>query len=254
MFPTIQLGPLNIQAPGLVIIISLWAGLSLAEKLARRNNYPADKIYNLVLVSLIAGVIGARLSFVLSNIGVFADSLSSIVSLNPGLLDPFGGTVTALLAAVIYGHKNQLEIWSTLDILTPFFAVVMIGIGISHLSSGNAYGLETSLPWGFLLWGAVRHPSQVYEIAASSLTLLVIWRDFSKNARAGILFLKFLIITSIWIILLEGFRGDSHIIAAGIRSNQVIALITLAVSVILFEKRISNKANNLDQERWNNNG
>jgi phosphatidylglycerol---prolipoprotein diacylglyceryl transferase len=246
MFPTIQLGPLNIQAPGLVIIISLWTGLSLADKFARRNSYPADKIYNLVLVSLIAGVIGARLSFVLSNIGVFADSFSSLVSLNPGLLDPFGGTVTALLAAVIYGHKNHLEIWSTLDSLTPFFAVMMVGIGISHLSSGNAYGVETSLPWGFRLWGAVRHPSQVYEIAASSLTLLFIWRDFSKIASPGILFLKFLMITSLWIILLEGFRGDSQVIAAGIRSNQVIALITLAVSVILFEKRISNKANYLD--------
>jgi phosphatidylglycerol---prolipoprotein diacylglyceryl transferase len=246
MFPTVQLGPLNIQAPGLVIIISLWAGLSLAEKFAKRNGYPADKIYNLVLVSLIAGVIGARLSFVLSNISVFAVSLSSIVSLNPGLLDPFGGTVTALLAAVIYGYKNHLEIWSTLDTLTPFFAVVMIGIGVSHLSSGNAYGAETSLPWGFNLWGAMRHPSQVYEIVASSVTLLIIWHDFSKNVSPGIHFLKFFIITSIWIILLEGFRGDSQIFVAGIRSNQIIALITLAVSVILYEERISIKANNLD--------
>jgi phosphatidylglycerol---prolipoprotein diacylglyceryl transferase len=246
MFPTVQLGPLNIQAPGLVIIISLWAGLSLAEKFAKRNGYPADKLYNLVLVSLIAGVIGARLSFVLSNISVFAVSLSSIVSLNPGLLDPFGGTVTALLAAVIYGYKNHLEIWSTLDTLTPFFAVVMIGIGVSHLSSGNAYGAETSLPWGFYLWGAVRHPSQVYEIVASSVTLFIIWHDFSRNASPGIHFLKFFIITSIWIILLEGFRGDSQIFVAGIRSNQIIALITLAVSVILYEERISIKANNLD--------
>ena len=210
MFPTIQLGPVNIQAPGLVIIISLWAGLRLAEKFARRNSYPADIINNLVLVSLLAGVIGARLSFVLSNIGVFAASFSSLVSLNPGLLDPIGGTITALLAAVIYGHKNHLELWSTLDSLTPFFAAVMIGIGISHLSSGNAYGVETSLPWGFPLWGAVRHPSQVYEIAASSLTFLVIWRDISKTASPGILFLKFLMITSIWIILLEGFRGDQE--------------------------------------------
>jgi phosphatidylglycerol---prolipoprotein diacylglyceryl transferase len=254
MFPTIQLGPLNFQVSGLIIIISMWAGLSLSEKAARRKSYPADKLYNLVLISLLAGLIGARLSFVLINIDVFSKSFSSIFSLNPGLLDPFGGTVAALLAAFIYGHRNHLDIWSTLDTLTPFFAVVMIGIGVSHLSSGNAYGAETSLPWGFHLWGAVRHPSQVYEIAASSATLLIIWRDFSKTASPGMHFLKFIIITSIWIILLEGFRGDSQIIAAGIRSNQVIALITLAVSAILYEKRISNEANNLDKESRNNNG
>jgi phosphatidylglycerol---prolipoprotein diacylglyceryl transferase len=254
MFPTIQLGPLNIQVPGLIIIISMWAGLSLSEKSARRNGYPADKLYNLVLISLLAGVIGARLSFALNNIYAFSKSFSSIFSLNPGLLDPFGGTVTALLAAFIYGHKNHLGIWSTLDTLTPFFAVVMIGIGVSHLSSGNAYGEETSLPWGFHLWGEVRHPSQVYEIAASCVTLLIIWRDFSKTASPGMHFLKLIIITSIWKIFLEGFRGDSQITAAGIRSNQVIALIILAVSAILYEKRISNKDNNLDYESRKNNG
>ena len=48
MFPTIQVGPLNIQAPGLILIISLWVGLNLAEKFAKRRSYPADKLYNLV--------------------------------------------------------------------------------------------------------------------------------------------------------------------------------------------------------------
>lgn len=240
MFPTIQLGPLNFQAPGLILIISLWAGLNLAEKFAKRRGYPADKLYNLVFVSLIAGILGARMFFILGNINSFTGNLTNIFSLNLGLIEPFGGLVTAILAAVIYGQRNKLSFWETLDTLTPLFAVMMIGVGISHLSSGNAYGVDTSLPWGINLWGAKRHPSQVYEIIASTITLAVIWHDFSENKYPGLIFLKFALINSIWLILVDGFRGDSPTLIAGIRSGQIGAFVFLTIVFFFYEKRLSN--------------
>jgi phosphatidylglycerol:prolipoprotein diacylglycerol transferase len=238
MFPTIQVGPLNIQASGLILIISLWVGLSLAEKFAKMRSYPVDKLYNLVFISLIAGILGARLFFILGNLNSFTGNLTNVFSLNPGLLDSFGALVAATLAAVIYGQKNKLQLWETLDALTPLFAVIMIGIGISHLSSGNAFGAETNLPWGIHLWGAKRHPSQAYEIIASLITLAIIWRDFTRIQNSGIVFLKFAMITSIWLILFGGFRGDSQTILIGIRSGQLAFFLILAVAVYFYEKRL----------------
>jgi prolipoprotein diacylglyceryltransferase len=119
------------------------------------------------------------------------------------------------------------------------FAVMMIGVGISHLSSGNAYGAETSMPWGVNLWSAERHPSQVYEIIASTLTLVVIWHDFSENKNPGLIFLKFAMITLIWFILIEGFRGASQTLLAGIRSGQIGAFVSLAIAFFFYEKRLS---------------
>ena len=240
MFPTIQVGPLNIQAPGLIIIISLWVGLNLAEKFAKRRSYPADRLYNLVFISLIAGILGARLFFILGNLNSFTGNYINIFSLNPGLLDPFGGLATATLAAYIYGQKHKLPLWETLDALTPLFAVMMIGIGLSHLSSGNAYGMETSRPWGVNLWGAKRHPSQVFEIVASLIALALIWHDISKVKFPGQIFLKFSMITLIWIILIEGFRGDSQTVMAGVRSEQIGAFVILAIVFFIYEKRLSN--------------
>jgi prolipoprotein diacylglyceryltransferase len=239
MFPTIRVGPLNIQAPGLIIIIALWVGLNLAERFAKRRNFPIDRLYNLVFISLIAGILGARLFFILGNHNSFTGNFINIFSLNPGLLDPFGGLVTAALAAFIYGQKYKLHLWDTLDALTPLFSVMMIGIGLSHLSSGNSYGSETSMPWGVNLWGAKRHPSQVYEIITSIVTLAILWQDFSKVKNPGLIFLKFTIITSIWFILIEGFRGDSQILAAGIRAGQIIAFVILVIGFYLYEKKLS---------------
>lgn len=239
MFPTIQVGPLNIQAPGLIIIFSLWAGLNLAEKFAKRRSFPADKLYNLVFISLIAGILGARLFFILGNLNSFTGNFINFFSLNPGLLDPFGGLATATLAAVIYGQRIKLPFWETLDALTPLFAVMMIGIGLAHLSSGNAYGTETSMPWGVNLWSAKRHPNQVYEIIASLITLAIIWHDFSKAKNSGLVFLKFAVITLIWFILIEGFRGDSQTLLAGLRSGQIGAFVILSIAFFFYEKRLS---------------
>ena len=239
MFPTIQVGPLNLQAPGFIIIIALWVGLNLAEKFAKRRSYPTDKLYNLVFISLLTGILGARLFFILGNLNSFTGNINNIFSLNPGLLDPFGGLVAAMLAAVIYGQRNKLHFWETLDVLTPLFAVMMIGIGLSHLASGNAFGTVTSMPWGVNLWGAKRHPSQVYEMIASFVTLTLIWHDLSKVKFPGLVFLKFSMITLIWIILIEGFRGDGQAVLAGIRSGQIGAFVILAIVFFTYEKRLS---------------
>ncbi len=240
MFPTLQFGPLNIQTPGLIILISVWVGLTLSERYSVRHGYSGDKLYNLVLISLAAGIVGARVSFALGNLPAFSSNPINLFSLNPGLLDVFGGIASAFLAAIIYGYRKRLLLWDTLDALTPLFAVTMIGISISHLASGNAYGSITTLPWGIELWGAQRHPSQIYEIIASSFALFLIWRDTAHNSIRGALFLKFMIVTSTWLILVEGFKGDSLVIANGFRGYQIGYFIILVVAIFLYNKRVTN--------------
>ena len=240
MFPTLQLGPLNIQTPGLLILISFWVGLTLSERYSARHGYPGDKLYNLVFISLAAGIVGARLSFALGNLSAFSGNPINLFSLNTGLLDSFGGIASACLAAVIYGHRKRLVLWDTLDALTPLFAVLMVGISVSHLASGNAYGSITTLPWGIELWGARRHPSQIYEIIASCLTLVITLRESSHGSIRGSLFLKFIIVTSIWLILVEGYKGDSLVIASGFRGTQIGFFIVLTVAIFLYNKLVAN--------------
>lgn len=71
MLPVLQIGPLALQLPGLMLLLGLWMGLSLAEKFSIKRNYPADDLYNLVFITLISAVIGARLGFALQNLEAF---------------------------------------------------------------------------------------------------------------------------------------------------------------------------------------
>jgi phosphatidylglycerol:prolipoprotein diacylglycerol transferase len=229
MFPILQLGPLALPVPALSLLLALWLGLSLAEKFAQKRGLNADALYNLTFLTLLSGIIGARLFFALQNFSAFVQTPLSLFSRETGSLDPFGGFTSALLAALIYGRRSGLKLWPTFDGLTPLFAALAVGLGISHLASGAAFGMETSLPWGIELWGAIRHPTQVYEIGLALAILLFLgWKVKNNPPKDGSLFLLFVALTAGAQLFVEGFRGDSSLLPSGIRIGQVLAWLALA--------------------------
>ncbi len=232
MLPIINIGPLALQAPGLILLLGIWLGLTLAERNAERFNINKNDLYNLVFVFLIAGVIGARLMYVLRYPEAFASNLFSLFSLNPSLLDPIGGAATGIVAALVFGQRKQMAFWSTLDGLTPLLAVFAIAWHLSNFASGNGFGAPTDLPWGIYLWGASRHPSQIYEMIAAGIILAYLWPSRQREPRlAGDYFLKFLGMSAGARIFLEAFRGDSILLPGGIRLAQAIAWLLLAFSL-----------------------
>ena len=111
MLPILNIGPLAIQLPGLVILIGLWLGLSLAERYAARFDVKSNLLYNLVFVVLIAGIIGARLAYVIRYPQAFAGNLFSALSFNLSLLDPWAGLGLGLIAGLIYGQRKKMALW-----------------------------------------------------------------------------------------------------------------------------------------------
>ena len=157
MLPILHIGPLAIQVPGLVLLLGLWLGLSLTERYAPRYGMESKIIYNLVIISILAGVVGARLFYVARFPDAFLSKPASIISLNPSLLDLWGGVFIASMVALIYGRRKGLSFWSTLNALTPAMAVFSVALALAHFSSGSHFGMSTNLPWGFELWGFYRH-------------------------------------------------------------------------------------------------
>ena len=237
MFPIIRLGPLSLQAPGLMLLISLWIGITLTEKNAKAYKVSAEKLSNLILIALISGILGARIAYIAQFPQAFAGNPLNMLSLNPGLLDITGGVAAAIIGALIYGQKKEMAFWKTLDALIPFFGMLAIGLATSNLSSGNAFGMETELPWGIELWGMKRHPTQIYTMIAALVTLNLLWPP-KENAepQAGTSFLTFIAFSAGYTLFLEAFRGDSTLIFSGIRSMQVIALIVLAIALWMLDK------------------
>ena len=233
MLPILHIGPLAIQVPGLVLLLGLWLGLSLTERYAPLYGMESKIMYNLVIISILAGVVGARLFFVARFPDAFLSKPASIISLNPSLLDLWGGVFTTTMVALIYGRRMGLSFWPTLNALTPAMAVFSVALALALLSSGSHYGMPTNHPWGIELWGAQRHPTQIYELIAAIIILFILWpgRETFKSASPGVYFLSFLGLSAGAYLFLEAFRGDSPLLPGGIRIVQLIALIILAISL-----------------------
>ena len=164
MFPIINIGPAAIQASGFILLLSLFLGTWLTGKFSAELGTNADAIENSILIGLIAGILGARIGFMLKNTTVFITNPVSLFSLTPSMLDTSFGVLVGVLTAFILAQKKNLPLWPTLDSLTPLLMLLFTGIHLSNFANGNAYGLPTNLPWGVQLWNAARHPVQVYAI------------------------------------------------------------------------------------------
>lgn len=229
----------------ILLVIALWFGLSLAEERAERHGVKKEHLSNLIFYGIIAFILGGRVSFVLQNLPAFIKSPIGIISINPDIFDPLGASAAAVIVALVYGQRLGLLFWNTLDALTPFFATISIGLGLSHLAAGTAFGNETDMPWGINLWNATRHPTQIYETLASLLIFGLIW--FKKHdPRPGILFLTFATLTAASQLFIQSFRGDSTLILNGLNQGQVIAWVVLAICFTLFEYRFQNRNSHAD--------
>ncbi len=235
MLPVLQIGPLAMQTPGLILLAGLWIGLTLAERHASRFAVESRQLYNLAFYSLSTALIGARLAYAGQHFSAFWAAPWSLFSLNPGLLDPWGGVAVGLLAGLLYIQRSKLASRAMMDAITPILATSAVAWGLATLASGDAFGQETALPWGIELWGARRQPTQIYS---AFLAILILWVILAPAARKilalrvpGETFVTFLALSAAVRLLVEAFRGDSVVLSNGIRVAQVIAWLVLAASL-----------------------
>lgn len=233
MLPILQIGPLAVQTPGLILLAGLWLGLTLAERFAGQRNLHPNYLYNLVFSALAAGLVGARLTYALRYPQAFLQNPASLLTLNPGLLDLWGGITAGLATALFYGQRKKLQLLPTLDALTPALAIFNLALGLANLASGRGFGAPADLPWAIVLWGARRHPSQIYESLAAGLVLGLLWPGwrYIRLLRPGVLFLTFLALSATARLFLETFRGDSLLVFGGLRSAQLFAWLILAAAL-----------------------
>jgi phosphatidylglycerol---prolipoprotein diacylglyceryl transferase len=233
MFPVIHLGPLSLQARGLILLAAFWLAAEAAERSARRLGLRGDVVNSLALIAAAAGLIGARLGYVLEHWPAYQSDPGAIVALNFNTLSPLAGLVTGVLAAYWYARRKGVANRLLLDALTPGFIVFAGGLALADVASGDAYGSPSALPWAIELWGAPRHPAQIYQLVAVIVIGLVVLK--TRRAFDGAWFGLFVVLYSASRLFVEAFRGDSETIG-GLRTAQLWSLLVLLIMLVLLRR------------------
>jgi prolipoprotein diacylglyceryltransferase len=239
MFPTFPVGPLTIQASGMIYILGFGLGLSANENWSSRFQVDGNKLSSLILTSAIIGLLGARLTYAASAPHFFLTNPLALISLNPLLFDLTGGVVIALSSALVLAYRRGVFDLKTLDAVTPLAAMMNISLGVAHLATGAAYGTATDLAWGIYLWNATRHPTQIYEIFFALLTFGAVWYAIHHPLQGkGQTFALFLLLSSTGHLINTAFLDAGRMTFAGVRGAQIIAYLVLAFSLWMFGKTL----------------
>jgi phosphatidylglycerol---prolipoprotein diacylglyceryl transferase len=240
MLPLLQIGPLTIRTPGLILLAGLWFSLETASRRGTARGLNEDRCFSLGFYAVIAGIVAARLAFVVAHFAVYSGLgsigrvLGSIFSLSPGTEIVPVGLVGCLVCAIALARLWRIPMVQLADSYAPALAMMGVAIGVANLLGGEMYGVETDLPWAIPLWGGIRHPTQLYFAIACLGLYGVLWRVEKTQPQGGVMTRTLLLGIGVILLLIEPLRADSPTLIEGIRTWQVIGLVMILAGMSLF--------------------
>lgn len=232
----------DIPTFGLMLWLAAVAGGLVMERSFRRAKISADAI-GMVAVTVIAGIIGAKLWHVIDTPSEFRQQGWSVLW-DTGGFAWFGGLVFGISALVIQGIRAKIGGLRILDLAAPAAA---FGYGIGRigcfLSGDGCYGKPTHLPWGMAFPHGIEpvfvpvHPTPLYELAGGLLIGTWLWiragrKRAGKPLPTGAILGEYLVLTGLARFCVEFLRRNPAFIW-GMSNAQVASIGCVIAGVVL---------------------
>ncbi len=200
----LNLGPLHIRSYGLMMAVAFLVGTWLGLVEARRRGLDEDKLVNVILITLVASILGARLLYVMEHLQEFRREWGSVFALWQGGLTLYGGLTAGVFAGLLAARRFGLPMWLVADALTPSLALGTMFGRVGCFLNGCCYGKPTLLPWGvhfphdsfaYLEFGDTPvHPSQLYNALVGLVLFAALWFSRKRFRVPGVMFWSFIIL------------------------------------------------------------
>jgi len=218
---------------GILIATGIILATYVLYRRAPHHGIASDKILDFVIICVPAGIIGARLYYVLFNWEYYGGDLFKIINTRTGGLAIHGGLIGGMLAAVILCWFWNYKILDVLDLAVPSIALAQAIGRWGNFFNAEAHGGPTDLPWAILVDGEMVHPTFLYEsIWCFFLFILLIFMD-NRRKFTGQICLMYGMLYSIERFFVEGLRTDSLMIGI-MKQAQVISLVIFVVCLIVY--------------------
>jgi phosphatidylglycerol---prolipoprotein diacylglyceryl transferase len=237
-----SIGPLAIRWYGLMYVVGILVGLLVAWPYAKSKGINEEKLEILVFISIIAGIVGARLYYVVQQpLEQFVADPLKIIAVWEGGMAFYGAVFAVVLTLIIGGWKMKMPVWSLLDMVGLFAIVGQFFGRFGNIVNGDVIGYPTDLPWGFIYAHpasfAPRHdiayqPAAVYEALMNVIIFIPMWLLRNK-LQPGKLFFIYLFAYSLGQIILFTLR-DNVVICLGLKQAQLTAIAVIIVAAAAY--------------------
>lgn len=236
-------GPLTLTWHGLFTAIAIAAAVWIVAWIAGRDGYSRDTIYNLALVAIPSGIIGARSLYVIEHFDFFRDNPGSIVSITEGGISVIGAIVGGAIGLWLFMVITKTPGKALVADATAIGVMAAQGIGrIGDLINGEHHAKVTDLPWGVRYihpntlgeFGLTVHPvAGGYEIIGALVIIGLLFglRRLIK-VRAGYIFWSYAILYSLMRIAFSPLRTNEQTVGnSDLSVPQLISFIIIGISV-----------------------
>jgi prolipoprotein diacylglyceryl transferase len=249
---TIDIGPLSIHFYGILIAVGILVAVFVSKIRYGRFGGDPDTLERVAIWAVVAGLLGARLGYVITHSGTFSGRPWAVLFIWEGGLVLYGGLTAGVLTAVYLLNRRHGDVFAAMD-------AVAVGIPIAQAIGrwGNyfnqeLFGTPSTLPWALEIDVANRpaeylqfetfHPTFLYEALWNLLLTIpiILWLErkgkLSKGASAAV----YLIVYGTGRFLLELLRTDTTFRLLGISRNGWVSVGAVLFGIALlywFQKR-----------------
>ncbi|MFO0910686.1 MAG: prolipoprotein diacylglyceryl transferase [Isosphaeraceae bacterium] len=243
---------------GLLVVIAFYVALALAISRSRRERLDPSVVFDLAVVMLLGGMVGARLFYVIEYWGERVNTLGQVFKVWEGGIVFYGGAFGGFLALFLYRLIRPFPLLPTLDAVSPGVA---LGAGIGRIGcflNGCCHGGVCSIPglgvrfprgsppWlaerarelipADALWTLPLHPTQLYSALDGLLLFLVLSAFYPLRRRDGEVFALLLLGYAVTRFVSELLRDDEAALASGLTIAQTISVLLFLSGVAFWSK------------------
>jgi phosphatidylglycerol:prolipoprotein diacylglycerol transferase len=232
------------------VLLGLWISVRNAEHLG----IDGDKAWNLGILTVLCGIIGAKVLYIINDWSAYKDNLGGIFSIDTlqagGVFS--GGLLAAFVVAAWYVWRNHLPPLGTCDAFAPGLAMGHVIGRIGCFTAGCCYGKPTHHWWGVTftnplasqITGTPLHvplqPTQLLESAVELANFFVLMWLLKRRKFDGQIIGAFMFLYGIARFFIEYLRGDpgrGSVFGGAMTGTQLIAIgLVLAGGVIWWLK------------------
>lgn len=257
MSSVIDLGFISIHYYSIILIVAMIVGGLLAIHEGKRFNLSKDFMFNLLFYTILFGIIGARLYFVLFNLDYYLANPSEIIMVWKGGLAIHGGIIFGLATILIYCFKYKVNILRILDIIVVSLILAQAIGRWGNFFNGEAHGPVTTLAYlqglhlpdfiikGMYINGEYFIPTFLFESlwCLVGFVVLFVFRKW-KYCKIGQTTSLYLVWYGAGRLFIESLRTDS-LMLFDFKMAQIISILMILVGVVLFAI-VSKKGNKLE--------
>jgi len=209
------------------------------------NKIDKDNLLNIICYTLLFGIIGARLYYVLFNLDYYLNNLSEIIMINKGGLAIHGGLIFGLIFLVLFTKKKKIDLLDILDMCMPGVLLAQSigrwGNFFNHEAYGQAvthnYLTKFHIPKFIIdnmyIDGVYRFPCFLVESILCLIGFIILEILYKKDKlKKGSIFSLYLIYYGIIRFFIESQRQDSLMLNS-LKMAQIISIIFILCGIIL---------------------